>query len=478
MSVPLTGLLVAALAAVLGAAFVATDAALGSLSTARLSALLEQPDLLHRPALERYRNEPAGMRATYTVGRVVCAALTAVVMADVVAPFVPGLLGVVVAVVATVSFFAPITDGAVALARQHADKWAPRLATYLRPFEILLWPLAAPLARLTSALTDKLTAPDVASAEVASAEVEYLVDEVERSGIVGAEPAEMIRNVLEFEDLRARDAMIPRTRVEAIDLAMPLAQVRTLVAESGHSRYPVYEGQLDNVIGLLCSKDVFKLEPADDATPDVLNDIVRRDIIFVHEHQKLVGLLKEMRHKRQHLAVVVDEFGGTSGIVTLEDIIEEIVGDIRDEHDEAPAAPIQEIGDGRLLANGTLALGDLSAYLGVETPADLGTVEIGELFAEEDRTPGTLLDKHGITFIAREVDDGKILQLEVHRRPDTSLRPPPPSGHPSSHPPASSEKPVSSDKPSAGATPGPAANASGKNDAPSSADVRAASEDA
>ncbi|NUO49287.1 MAG: HlyC/CorC family transporter [Polyangiaceae bacterium] len=467
MSVPLTGLLVAAAAAVLGAAFVATDAALGSLSTARLSALLEQPDLQHRPALERYRNEPAGMRATYTVGRVVCAALTAVVMADVVAPFVPGLLGVVVAVVGTVSFFAPMTDGAVALARQRADKWAPRFATYLRPFEILLWPLAAPLARLTSALTDKLSEPAATAPEVAHSEVEYLVDEVERSGIVGAEPAEMIRNVLEFEDLRARDAMIPRTRVEAIDLATPLEQVRTMVAESGHSRYPVYEGQLDNVIGLLCAKDVFKLEPDegfDDSTPDVLNDVVRRDIIFVHEHQKLVGLLKEMRHKRQHLAVVVDEFGGTSGIVTLEDIIEEIVGDIRDEHDEAPPAPIQEIGDGRLLANGTLALGDLSAYLGVETPAEVSTVEIGELFHEEDRTPGTLLEKHGITFIAREVTDGKIAQIEVHRRPDTSLRPPPPS----SHPPAS-DKPVSSDKPSSG---------SGKNDAPSSADVRAASEDA
>ncbi len=472
MSVPLTGPLVAALAAVLGAAFVATDAALGSLSTARLSALLEQPDLVHRRALERYRNGPAGMRATYTVGRVVCAAVTAVVMADVVAPFVPGLLGVVVAVVGTVSFFAPITDGAVALARLRADKWAPRLATYLRPFEILLWPLAAPLARLTSALTDKLSEPTATAPEVASAEVEYLVDEVERSGVVGAEPAEMIRNVLEFEDLRARDAMIPRTRVEAVDIATPLEQVRTMVAESGHSRYPVYEGQLDNVIGLLCAKDVFKLEPpegADGSTPDVLNDIVRRDIIFVHEHQKLVGLLKEMRHKRQHLAVVVDEFGGTSGIVTLEDIIEEIVGDIRDEHDDAPAAPIQEIGDGRLLANGTLALGDLSAYLGVETPADVSTVEIGELFAEEDRTPGTLLDKHGITFIAREVDNGKILQIEVHRRPDTSLRPPPPSGSPSSFPPAS-ENPVSSDKPSPSAK---------KNDAPSSAEVQAsATEDA
>ncbi len=430
----------------MGAAFVSTDAALGCLSSARLSALLEQPELQHRPALERFRDRPAGMRATYTVGRVVCAALTAVVMADVVAPLVPGLLGVLVAVIATVSFFAPMTDVATALARQRADVWGPRMATYLRPFEIALWPLAAPLARLTSALTQKLPDPVATAPEVASAEVEYLVDEVERSGIVGAEPAEMIRNVLEFEDLRARDAMIPRTRVEAIDLAIPLAEVRRIVGESGHSRYPVYEGQLDNVIGLLCAKDVFKLDPREDTdegnTNPPLNDIVRRDIIFVHEQQKLVGLLKEMRHKRQHLAVVVDEFGGTSGIVTLEDIIEEIVGDIRDEHDDAEAAPIQEIGEGRLLATGTLALGDLAAYLGVDPPADARETPIADIFEDDQRTPGTLLERHGITFIAREVTEGRVQQVEVLRRLDTSLRPPPPSDKP-----PSSATPVSSDKP-------------------------------
>ncbi|MBL9021257.1 MAG: HlyC/CorC family transporter [Myxococcales bacterium] len=412
--------------AVLGAAFVSTDAALGSLSSARLSALLEQPDLPHRPALERYQQNAAAMHSTYTVGRVVCAALAAVIMADMVEPTMPGIAGLLLAVVATVALFAPLTDFAVAVARARADSWGPRTATFLRPFELALWPLATLLARVTSLVTDKLAEPAPTAPEVASAEVEYLVDEVERSGVVGAEPAEMIRNVLEFEDLRARDAMIPRTRVEAIDLATPLALVRRLVAESGHSRYPVYEDQLDNVVGLLVAKDVFKVgdpDPADEHKS--LAEIVRRDVIFVHEHQKLSSLLKEMRQKRQHLAVVVDEFGGTSGIVTLEDIIEEIVGDIRDEHDEAEAAPIQEIGDGRLLANGSLCLADLSAYLAIEVPAESRELTLADCF-EEAIDAGAAAERHGIQLIAREVANGRVKLVEISRRLDTSLRPPAP----------------------------------------------------
>ena len=430
MPVPLPSLIAVVASALLGAAFVSTDSALGSLSSARVSALLEQHDIPHRPALERYQRDAAAMHSTYTVGRVVCAVVAAVLVADLIEPALPGVPGLFLSVLATVALFAPLTDFAVAVARARADSWGPRSATFLRPFELVLWPLSAPLARVTALLAEKLAEAPTAP-EVASAEVEYLVDEVERSGVVGAEPAEMIRNVLEFEDLRAHDAMIPRTRVEAIDLATPLALVRKLVAESGHSRYPVYSDQLDNVVGLLCAKDVFKVsEPEGGADGEpTLSEIVRSDVIFVHEHQKLSSLLKEMRQKRQHLAVVVDEFGGTSGIVTLEDIIEEIVGDIRDEHDEAEAAPIQEIGDGRLLANASLCLADLSAYLAVEVPASSLDLSLADCF-DGDTQPGASAERHGITMIAREVTGGRVKMIEIARRPETSLRPPPTTPRP------------------------------------------------
>ncbi|MBK8936082.1 MAG: DUF21 domain-containing protein [Polyangiaceae bacterium] len=234
MSVPLPSLLLAIGSAVLGSAFVATDAALGSLSSARIAALLEQDELPYKHALVRFQREPWGMRSTYLVGRVLCAAVTAVLLTEVVEGIVGGWLGTLLAIVGTVAIYAPISDLATSVARQNPDAWGLRLATLLRPLEVLFFPLAAPLAIMTKALLARFSERETTDPMVATAEVEYLVDEVERSGVVGAEPAEIIRNVLEFEDRRAKDVMVPRARVEAIDISTPLAEVRRLVANSGH----------------------------------------------------------------------------------------------------------------------------------------------------------------------------------------------------------------------------------------------------
>ncbi|NUP11014.1 MAG: HlyC/CorC family transporter [Polyangiaceae bacterium] len=407
------------------------DSALGSLSSARVAALLEQEDLPHKSTLERYHRSPWTMRSTYVVGRVLCAAVTAVMLAHVVERFIAGHVGTIVAIVATVAIYAPFSDLATSIARRNADVWGLRLAALLRPFEIVFLPLAGPLAFASKALSERMQEPESTDPDIASAEVEYFVDEVERSGVVGAEPAEIIRNVLEFEDRRAKDVMVPRNRVEAVDLRTPLDEVRRLVAESGHSRYPVYEGQLDNVIGLLVAKDVFRaetphsIEGADgpQSEPRSLADVVRRDVIFVPEQQKLVTLLREMRQKRQHLAVVVDEFGGTSGIVTLEDVIEEIVGDIRDEHDDAEIAPIQELGDGRLLALASLPFEDLSTYLGLEVEEPDPKRTIGSAF-EGAVEEGTSVEAWGLKLIVRELANDKIERIEIER-PQRLSRPPP-----------------------------------------------------
>lgn len=429
MSVPLPSLLLAFGSALLGAVFVSADAALGSLTSSRVAALLEQEELRHKSTLERFSKAPATMHSTYVVGRVLCAAVTAIMLDHVIESFVSGRLGTVLAIVATVALYAPISDIATAVVRRNADMWGPRLGTYLRPLELLFFPLTAPLAYVSTVLSQRIQEPETNDPDVASAEVEYFVDEVERSGVVGAEPAEIIRNVLEFEDRRAKDVMVPRNRVEAVELCTPLDEVRRHVAESGHSRYPVYEGQLDNVVGLLVAKDVFRAENEssdEDHVPESrsrsLSDVVRRDVIFVPEQQKLVTLLREMRQKRQHLAVVVDEFGGTSGIVTLEDVIEEIVGDIRDEHDEAEIAPIQELGDGRLLALASLPLADLSTYLGLEVDDQHPKRTLASAF-DGDVSEGAQTEAWGLTLVVREVRDGKPEKIEV-TRPSRSNRPP------------------------------------------------------
>jgi CBS domain containing-hemolysin-like protein len=348
-------------------------------------------------------------------------------------------LGVVVAMHLTIATVAPLSDAASTIARGRADTAGPALAAYLRVFEVLLFPAAAPLAALVRMLGDRFQPPEDVDRDLISAEVEHLVDEVEKSGAVDAEPAEMIRNVLGFADLRAKDIMVPRHRVEALEISTPLASVRRLVTESGHSRYPVYQGQLDNVVGILCAKDVFKIEAqADSAHTDAhpesaaraegqpaggapsLKDILRNEPIFVHETQSLASLLREMRAQRHHLAIVVDEFGGTSGIATLEDVLEKIVGDIRDEHDEAEGAPIQDLGDGRLFANPSVSMGDLSAYLGAPIPEDAHDEPLHrvlELGSSEPPEVGTSIEKYGLQFIVRDIEGRQVQRVEVVRPP-------------------------------------------------------------
>jgi CBS domain containing-hemolysin-like protein len=435
MNVPLPALLIALSSAVLGAVFVAADAALAHLTPARKAALLEQEGLAHKAALERYQAQSIHMHAVYTVGRVICAALTAVLLAEVVETWVPGPAGTALTVFTTLTLYAPFSSVLATVARKNSDTWGPLLASNLRVFEWVLLPLAYPLAVVSERLAEGLSESEESDSSIATAEVEHFVDQVERSGVVGAEPAAIIRNVLEFEDLRARDVMVARTRIEAIDLATPLETVRRLVAESGHSRYPVFEGQLDNVIGILVAKDVFKAEAApdddapaaDDASAPTesrlrtLADVVRRDVIFIPESQKLVSLLRDMRQKRQHLAVVVDEFGGTSGIVTMEDIIEEIVGDIRDEHDEVEHAPIQDLGGDRWLVAGSVPVTDLGAYLGFAL--DEGDEERTLAHIFDGAELGSTHTRWGLTVTVQEVRGGRVERVELERTPSSSVRP-------------------------------------------------------
>ncbi len=153
---------------------------------------------------------------------------------------------------------------------------------------------------------------------------------------------------------------------------------------------------------------------------------ILRPVVFVPESQSAASVLKDMRKGRHHLAIVIDEFGGFSGIVTLEDLLEQIVGDIRDEHD-VEEAPIVDLGDGRLVVDASLPLADLARYLGTELPADGDYHSLGGfLAAHHGRVPevGATLSKFGLEFIVREADDRRVTKVEIHRdAPPMSIAP-------------------------------------------------------
>jgi len=407
----------AIVSAVLGALFAAADAALMSLSPPRLEALIDQAKSGDKQAYLRIQRDDAKLRSRYLLGRVTAPVVTAIcflALFEHVAPRLAGWLGLAVAILLTAVIFEVSTT----LARKHADHAALLAARWLRPLEIAMLPVAVPLGWLGSKLARR-NGDQSADPKIAEAEVEALVDEGERSGVLASEPAEMIRNVLDFAERTAKDVMIPRGAVEAIEVTTPLEEVHHLVAASGHSRYPVYREQIDNIVGLLYAKDLFRAahfeeEPTSKRQVKRVEELVRQPANFVAESQPLSSLLREMRQRLQHLAIVVNEFGSVSGIVTLEDVLEEIVGDIRDEHD----LPIEDLGDGRVVADATVSMKELCAYLGTDIGSLHEDESLGRMLTDQlGKIPevGTAFSKFGLRFVVRDSDDKHIAKVEVAR---------------------------------------------------------------
>ncbi|MFO0761764.1 MAG: hemolysin family protein [Byssovorax sp.] len=403
-----------------GSLFSAADTAVISLSAPHLGALIEQSSGAKRKAYERIQAEEAKLHSRYLVGRIASTALTSVCL-YLVFDALLGSLAPYFAFGVTLGFNALLFEVVTSLARKHADVLSAIAARFLLPLELLMLPLAAPLGWLGDRLSRKKEGEQPVDPKVTEAEVEALVEEGERTGLFGREPAAMIRNVLEFADRTAKDVMVPRAQVEGIEIGTPLEKVLEIVSQSGHSRYPVYREQIDNISGLLYAKDLFKVLEEHRVRNTDLKEIIRHPANFVAESQPLATLLKEMRGRRQHLAIVVDEFGGVSGIVTLEDVLEEIVGDIRDEHDDSDEeAHIEDLGDGRMVADATVTLRELSAFLGTEIDPDADDESLGAMLTHHvGKVPeaGTAVSKYGLHFIVRESDEIEVQKVEILRTP-------------------------------------------------------------
>jgi putative hemolysin len=421
--VPLPALVGALTSLLIGALFAAGDTAITSLSATHLQALIDQSEGARKAAYERIQSQDAELRSRYLLGRVSSTVVTAVCLLQVFEPIVPAGAGWV-ALGTAILVTAVLFEISTTLARKHADHAAVWAARWLRPLEIALLPLAIPLGWVGSRLARRSGEQEV-DLRVTEAEVEALVDQGERSGLFAREPAEMIRNVLDFAGRTAKDVMISRNAVEAIEVGTSVDDVLKLVTESGHSRYPVYREQIDNVVGLLYAKDLFKAVHPTEGAPRVtlkkVEELVRTPANFVAESQPLSSLLREMRSRRQHLAIVVDEFGSVCGIVTMEDVIEEIVGEIHDEHDTD--GTIEDLGDGRLLADAAVSMKELFSYLGTDaqrtTDAPPGPDESlgGMLTGHLGKIPevGTAFSKFGLRFIVRASDAKHVCKVEVIR---------------------------------------------------------------
>jgi CBS domain containing-hemolysin-like protein len=182
----------------------------------------------------------------------------------------------------------------------------------------------------------------------------------EREGVVEEEEREMISGILELTDKVVREIMVPRVDVIGVEVRCTVDDVMRLVTQHGHSRIPLHEDTIDNVVGVIYAKDLLRVCNTDEKP--TLRELAREPY-FTPELKRAGELLIEMRQKKVHMAIVVDEYGGTAGIITIEDLIEEIVGDIRDEHDAVEAEEIQYISDHEVLVNARVPLDDIKALL-------------------------------------------------------------------------------------------------------------------
>lgn len=254
-------------------------------------------------------------------------------------------------------------------------------------------------------------------------DLDLLVDTSYDEGVLNETEKDMLHNVFKFSDLTAREVMVPRTDMICVPKEMPLEELNKLAIENQYTRYPVYDGDIDHITGLIHVKDLFSLSLKDETCPI---EKIQREVLLVPETITMDNLVIEFKKNKGQMAVVVDEFGGTSGIITLEDVLEEIFGDVQDEFDEEDENDIREIKPNHYLVNAMMRLDELASYFDipdeklevedVDTIAGLVVKELGRIAKIDD-----LVQYGEFTFTVKEVDGARITKiLLIHEVPQTA----------------------------------------------------------
>lgn len=196
-------------------------------------------------------------------------------------------------------------------------------------------------------------------------EIHDLMNEGQAKGLISDEESDMVYGVLDLKETKAHSIMIPRTEISSASINSTLGKVKKLVSDCGHTRIPFFKDNIDEIVGILHAKDLLKLWGEDSGSP-IPSEILRKPY-FVPENQKVSELLRDLRAKKTHLAIVTDEYGGTAGIITIEDILEEIVGEIMDEHDYEPPL-LSVLDDSSVLVDARLEIEKLGEHFGITLP--------------------------------------------------------------------------------------------------------------
>ncbi|MFN8524757.1 MAG: hemolysin family protein [Chloroflexota bacterium] len=413
LPIPFLALLIAASIIATGVS-AAAQAALGHVNRGRFRKLLEE-GLPSSGGIDRVLEDPSAvvsisltLSALGVTAGVVCAWL----LGTAVDPVIGSWLSPLIAVVALLA--AQVVGRACAIARPEGT--ATVLLRPLHALGILLSPLVAPARWAERAMVSRLTANRPQGSEAAAEEeIRRLVESVEDTTALEEGEREMITGIVELGDRLAREVMIPRLDVVAAPESASVGQVIDAIVESGFSRVPIFKESIDNVVGIVYAKDILK-HLRGGSSDDPVRDLARPPK-FVPETKKVDGLLEELQQSRVHMAIVVDEYGGTAGLLTIEDLLEEIVGEIRDEHDVNETLLLIPISETEAEVDGRAPIRDVNELLDVHLDVEEFDTVGGLVYHELGKMPevGDDIRVDGCRMTVLETQGRRVRKLKITR---------------------------------------------------------------
>lgn len=404
----------------LSAFFSGSETALTSMSSSKTRQLVEEEG---RTWLKLWLDRPIPVLTTILIGNNIVNVAASALATDVAHRSlagtnsehwaIPAAIGVMTFLLLT---FGEITPKAISKREYVAvSSFAIRI---LRPFYYLFSPFTKLFVRFTQMIMRMIgNDPDERSPYVTYEEIEYLIALGSREGTFSEDKERLLRSVVEFPETLVKEIMVPRTDMVSISVSIQLDELLELLAECGHSRLPVFEESIDNVGGMFYAKDLIQILANRQEKESFDISKYLRSSYFVPESKRIADLLTEFQGNRTHIAIVVDEFGGTAGIITLEDIIEEIFGDIQDEYDAEPDQ-IVIIDYDRLRADARVPIEDIEAYFDVHFPEEPDFESLGGfILTQVGNVPssGDEFDWDTLHFKILEADEKKIISVEVQR---------------------------------------------------------------
>ncbi|MBI1729632.1 HlyC/CorC family transporter [Candidatus Acetothermia bacterium] len=413
---PAVGFLCLVLLTLFSSFLTTLEIAIASLGRVRITALQKEYPA-RRPLLQQLLTTPALVLASISFLRDLALIGGGLIALSVTMSILPWSYGFTALVAVAVSALFVLLFREIFpkyLGREQMGSWVVRYLGIINWLTGPLVPLMGSLHNLGNLIRSLFRLPHQEekrrAAPVSEEQIRYLLEAAEEHGLLEKEEQRMIWRILSYDDRVARQVMVPRPEVIAIAADTTIDQVREIVQEHGHSRYPIYEGTRDNVVGVLYAKDLLGRGFSDEI---LLRDLIRQPF-FIPTIKPINDLLREIQRNKKHMAIVVDEFGSMAGIVTLEDILEEIVGEIADEFDQQET-PIRKISRSEYLVDGDAELRQINEELVLNLPMD-GAVTIGGLITQElEEIPqsGRKITLDGVTLTVENATAREILKVRI-----------------------------------------------------------------